>query len=213
MLWYLLRTWHGREEDLAGEIRRTVPPYLYKEVFVICNQRVWRRQGRSIGRLEPLFKGCVFLTCEKTEPLFRRLEQVPAISRLIATGSLSVFPLREEDARFLDQISGKDHVIRLSHVLYEEGKEDGPCIYKISGPLEDCLDYVEKFQFGKRFVKLSKRLWGEDLAIYLGILLKEDLARKILYENITVSVEMAERYALMKIQKDSKGKWIKYRIS
>lgn len=46
MLWYLLRTWPGREEMLVKEIQKTVPSYLYQEVFVIYNERIWRRQGR-----------------------------------------------------------------------------------------------------------------------------------------------------------------------
>ncbi|RHQ13266.1 hypothetical protein DW974_17200 [Lachnospiraceae bacterium AM48-27BH] len=68
MLWYLLRTWPGREEMLVKEIQKTVPSYLYQEVFVIYNERIWRRQGESIIHAEPLFPGCVFLTCEKTDP-------------------------------------------------------------------------------------------------------------------------------------------------
>ena len=60
MLWYLLRTWPGREEMLVKEIQKTVPSYLYQEVFVIYNERIWRRQGESIIHAEPLFPGCVF---------------------------------------------------------------------------------------------------------------------------------------------------------
>lgn len=228
MLWYLLKTWPGREEELVNEIHRTVPPYLYREVFVIYNQRVWRRQGRSIVHSEPLFKGCVFLTCKKTEPIFRRLEQVPAISRLMAVGSISVFPLMEEDAEFLEKISGDDHVIRLSHVLKENGQEketpwsedtgfeqnsrqiEGTgtetLIYKISGPLEECLEDIESIEFRKRFVKLRRKLWGEEQVIALGIVLNEDVEQKMLYENLNVSVEMPENYAIMEIGRDMEGK-------
>ena len=120
MLWYLIKTWAGGEEKLVKEIRRTVPPYMYQDAFVIYNERIWRRQGQSIIRLEPLFKGCVFLTCQKTEPLFRRFDRIPAMSRQIATGYLSIFPLMEQDANFLESISGGDHVIRTSYMLRED---------------------------------------------------------------------------------------------
>ena len=37
--WYLLKTWAGREEELVQEIRRTVPGHMYKECFVIYQER------------------------------------------------------------------------------------------------------------------------------------------------------------------------------
>ena len=228
MRWYLLKTWHGREEELVDEIRRTVPPCLYREAFVIYSQRVWRRQGRSIVHSEPLFKGCVFLTCKRTEPVFRRLEQVPAISRLMAAGFVSVFPLIEKDAEFLEKISGDDHVVRLSHVLKEnrqekenlwpentgagqnsgqtEGTGAEPLIYKISGPLEECLKDVESIEFRKRFVKLRRKLWGEEQVIALGIILNEDVGQRMLYEGLNVSVETPGDYAVLEIGRDMEGK-------
>lgn len=260
MLWYLLKTWHGKEEELVNEIHRTVPPYLYREAFVIYNQRIWRRQGRSIVHSEPLFKGCVFLTCKETELFFGHLERVPSIARLMAVGGISVFPLTEEDAGFLERISGDDHVVRLSYVLREhvfrshvseknalrkfapgnyvpgnqglkeygtekeppcsgqpgdeqnkrqmEGAdaERGSLIYMISGPLEECLEDIESIEFRKRFVKLCRRLWGEEQVIALGIILNEDMEQKMLYENLNVSVELPETYAIMEIRSDMEGK-------
>ena len=64
MLWYLLKTWAGREEELVKVIHKTIPSYQYKECFVIYQERIWRRQQRSIVHRERLFPGCVFLTCE-----------------------------------------------------------------------------------------------------------------------------------------------------
>ena len=48
MLWYLLKTWEGKEKDLVDEIRRTVPPSVYDECFVIYQERIWRKQQRSV---------------------------------------------------------------------------------------------------------------------------------------------------------------------
>ena len=143
MLWYKLKTWHGGEETLVKEIRRSVPPYLYNDVFVIYNERNLRRQQQNRIEPEPLFPGCVFLTCQETDSLFRRLEKIPAIWRLISTGYLSMFPLQEQDAQFLETISGKDHMVHVSYVIRESGDED---IYRIYGPLEYILDGIEKIR-------------------------------------------------------------------
>jgi len=203
MVWYLFKTWEGREEELVKEIRRTVPPYLYHEAFVIYNERIWRHQGRSIIHSEPLFKGCVFVTCDKTEPFFRRLEQVPAMSRLMAVGDFTVFPLLVEDAEFLEQISGEDHVVRFSYVLKEDIDES---VYRISGPLEKCLTDTDSIEFRKRFVKLRRKLWGKEAVIALGIVLNEDVEQGIVYENLKLSVELPEQYSIMAIEQDKEGK-------
>lgn len=173
MQWYALKTWTGREEELAGELRRTVPPRLYGECFVIYQERIWRKQQRNVIHREILFPGYVFLTCRKTEsePLFCRLELVPAAARLMAAGSFTVLPLTGEDQAFLERISGPDHIVRLSYV----SKDDRGNIRRIDGPLEACLAQVEKYQFKKRFVIVHRKLLGEERVIVLGIVLNEDV--------------------------------------
>lgn len=202
MLWYLIKTWAGGEEKLVKEIRRTVPPYMYQDAFVIYNERIWRRQGQSIIRLEPLFKGCVFLTCQKTEPLFRRFDRIPAMSRLIATGYLSIFPLMEQDANFLESISGGDHVIRTSYMLRED---EGSSTYLVSGPLEYLIDGIEGIRFRTRTVKTHKKLWGEDKEIVLGIIANEDLGRKPVYEGPVAIEKLPDHYTVLEIGTDSDG--------
>ncbi len=205
MLWYKLKTWYGGEEALVKEIRRTVPPYLYNDVFVIYNERNLRKQQRSMIEREPLFKGCVFLTCEGTEPLFRRLDKIPAISRLIAAGYLTMFPLMERDARFLEAISGEDHVVPVSYVLRESV---GSPYCRVYGPLEYLLDGVEKIRFSSRFAKTHKNLWGEDTVIPLGLLLDVDIGEKALYngtETVAGPPE-ADHYTVLEVRKDETGK-------
>ena len=203
MLWYLMKTWAGGEEALVKEIRRTVPPYLYNEAFVIYNERNWRHQGRSVIQTEPLFKGCAFLTCEETEPLFGRLNRIPAMARLISTGYLSMFPLMEQDARFLEAISGNDHMVRTSYVLRESGTSN---TYRVSGALEHLLGGIDKIRFSSRIAKTHKKLWGENMVIPLGFIVNEDIEQKVRYGETEVSLEMPEHYTLLEIDKDEQGK-------
>ena len=65
--WYLLKTWTGREEELVREVQKIIPPQMYEECFVIWQERIWRKQQKSIVHMEPLFPGCVFLTCRERE--------------------------------------------------------------------------------------------------------------------------------------------------
>ena len=104
----------------------------------------------------------------------RRLEQVPAISRRMVCKELVFFPVMKEDAEFLDRISGKDHVVRLSYV---EKNEQGQ-ISRVSEPLKACQGQVERYQFKKRYAMVRHKLWGEEQSIVLGIMLKEDYEQR-----------------------------------
>lgn len=188
MWWYLLKTWIGKEEDLVNEIRRTVPPSMYHECFVIYHERIWRKQQRSVVHMELLFPGYVFLTSKETGSLFHGLGQIPAIAGLMICGGLTILPMMKEDGEFLTKISGKDHIVRLSYVL----KDDQGQVCRVSEPLEVCKDYIERYQFKKRYAMVRHRLWGEEQAIVLGIILKEDAEQKLLYENMRTSVKMPD---------------------
>lgn len=192
--WYLMKTWAGREEELVKEVRRTVPEHLYKECFVIYQERIWRKQQKSIVHVEPLFPGCVFLTCDlpaeygslsaeyaAIEQIIRRRELVVGISRFIGNSSLTawnryglnLFPLVKEDACFLEKLSGKEHIVKLSYVQ----KDEEGNISKLSEPLKDCQSQIERFQMKKRYAMVRHKLWGEEQVLVLGILLKEDKNR------------------------------------
>lgn len=175
MGWYLLKTWAGKEEELVQEIRREVPAYLYQECFIIHQERIWRKQQKSIVHIEPLFPGCVFLTCKNRENqkfLVSRMEQIPSIARLISCGCLTFFPMMEEDAQFLEKISGQDHTVKLSHVF----KDEQGNIRTLSEPLKLCQGQIERMQFKKRYAMVRHRLWGEERVMVLGIVLNEDIS-------------------------------------
>ena len=104
MLWYLFKTWVGREKELVRMIRRTVPPEMYQECFVIEQERIWRKQQRSIVHMELLFPGCVFFTCkEKRFPhsFLEYLERIPDVAQWTSCGVLTIFPMMREDRLYV----------------------------------------------------------------------------------------------------------------
>lgn len=191
MQWYLVKTWVGREEELAGKIRRIIPDQRFCECFVIYQERIWRKQQKSIVHVEPLFPGCVFLTAAMVHERGReaqiettRIEamQIEATQaedvEVIGNYGLRLLPLMQEDARFLEKISGKDHIVKLSYV--QKDKEGN--ISRLSEPLKGCRGEIERMQFKKRYAMIRHRLWGEEKILVLGILLKEDMHSQLLDE-------------------------------
>lgn len=169
MDWYLLNTWKGREEELVKEIHQTVPSDLYQECFVIYQERIWRKQKKSIIHTEPLLPGCVFLTYEKNDSFKRRRSIYQSLEQISAKG-FTILPVMREDAEFLRKISGKDHMVRLSYVVKNEQGQ----ICRISDPLRTFQGQIERYQLKKRYAMIRHKLWGEERAIVLGIMLKED---------------------------------------
>lgn len=177
MLWYLLKTWAGKEEELVKTIHRAVPQEMYEECFVIYQERIWRKQQRSIVHREPLFSGCVFLTCKGqrfSRLFFEYLERIPDMAIGKACGAWTAFPMMGEDAEFLAEISGREHVVSLSYVQRDEAGK----VCKISDPLHSCKEQIVRYQFKKRYAMVRHRLWGEEQAIVLGIMLEEDAELK-----------------------------------
>lgn len=205
--WYLLKTWTGREEELVREVQKIVPPQMYEECFVIWQERIWRKQQKSIVHMEPLFPGCVFLTCREREAgaegkdlpgnkaaagsedvaeneavtenrsLLQSLEKIPAAAQMMAGGVFTILPMTGEDGQFLEKISGDEHVVRLSYVQKDE--EGNIC--KLSEPLKVFQGQVERFQLKKRYAMVRHRLWGEERTFVLGIVLNEDGGEKFRY--------------------------------
>lgn len=192
MQWYLIKTWAGREEELVKKIRRTIPKQRFCECFVIYQERIWRKQQKSIVHVEPLFPGCVFLTGtfvrgqgEETQIEKMKIEETKlrGITKLKETGGIGnddfhLLPIMQEDARFLEKISGKDHIVRLSYV--QKDKEGN--ISWLSEPLHGCRGEIERMQFKKRYAMVRHRLWGEERILVLGILLNEDIHAQLLDE-------------------------------
>ena len=157
--------------------------------------------------MEPLFPGCVFLTCREREAgtegkglpgnedaagykaiagnkamtengLFLPfLEKIPAAAQMMDGGIFTIFPMTGEDGQFLEKISGNEHVVRLSYVQKDE--EGNIC--KLSEPLKVFQGQVERFQLKKRYAMVRHRLWGEERTFVLGIVLNEDGGEKFRY--------------------------------
>jgi len=183
MLWYVLQTETGREDNLVKLIRRIVPGHLYGECFVAYHERLWRRQKRNFIHVERVFPGYVFITSDDPEGLFLCLKEVPAMSRMMADGDFTFIPVDPDEATFLEQIMDEDHVMHLSYVA-TDGRDH---VYQVSGPLEVCMSKIERFQFRKRYAVVHLSLLGKEKSILMGILLNEDIREELQFGKVEAS--------------------------
>ena len=88
MLWYVIQTYTGKEEQLVEMVRRIVPGRLYGDCFVAYYEQLRRRQQANQIHIIRAFPGYVFITCDHPEELFFCLKQVPAMSKIVADDNL-----------------------------------------------------------------------------------------------------------------------------
>ena len=173
MSWYVLQTRAGQEEKLAELISKMIPRGLYGECFVVYQEQLWRRKQQSFVHVKRAFPGYVFITSREPEALFFCLKQVPVMARMMVDEDRFFLSVEEDEAEFLEQIMNRDHVIGLSY-LSTDGRGN---ILQVSGPLEKCIDEVEKYRFGKRHVLVRVKLHGEEKTVLFGIVLDEDICQ------------------------------------
>lgn len=190
MSWYVLQTRAGQEEKLAELISKMIPRGLYGECFVVYQEQLWRRKQQSFVHVKRAFPGYVFITSREPEALFFCLKQVPVMARMMVDEDRFFLSVEEDEAEFLEQIMNRDHVIGLSY-LSTDGRGN---ILQVSGPLEKCIDEVEKYRFGKRHVLVRVKLHGEEKTVLFGIVLNEDICQGMRGKKGGISAQGLEQY-------------------
>ena len=141
------------------------------------------------GNTKEILQDSCMPSCNVEESRRQKAEQAAAGAEDILWGRRWNFlPLMQEDARFLERISGEEHVVKLSYVQ----KDEEGMVCGLSEPLKVCQGQIERFQFKKRYAMVRHKLWGEEQVLVLGILLQEDENRIDWAEDTSVLVkEMA----------------------
>ena len=194
MLWYVIQTYTGREENLIRMVRRIVPPELYGECFVVYHEQLRHRQQQNQIHVERIFPGYIFITSEAPDKLFLFLKNVPAMSKLMSDGGFYFLPLDAAEARFLADIMDENHVIRLSYAA-TDGKDH---VTYVTGPLETALkaetERVMGYHFRLRYARVRLALAGEEKEVRMGIILDNDIRRELTYGKVEAPIAVPEKY-------------------
>lgn len=176
MQWYALKTWAGREDELADLVNETLPEGSGCESFVLRHERIWRRERQNILHVEPLFPGYVFVTCpaDWTDVVHSQLDELA--DALAEEMAFSSYPLSDAETALMEQIQDADHVVSLSYVSTDGAGH----LYTIDGPLAVCRDRVLKWGFKKRFAIIRLDFLGMEQTAALGIYLNEDIGTGVL---------------------------------
>lgn len=147
--WHVLQVVPGQEQSMAERAASLVGPELLSACFPLRYELLKKQQGAWRLVTEVMFPGYVFLATGDIDAVRERLKLSTSFARLLGAGD-AIFSLTPEEAAFVSEFGGAEHVVGMS-----EGEiEDGRTIVR-SGPLRGREDLIRKIDRHKRVAYLD----------------------------------------------------------
>ncbi len=192
MLWYVIQTYTGREEQLVKMIRKQMPKECYGECFVAYYEQLRDRRQENQIHILRLFPGYLFISTDDVERLFRCLKTIPAMTKIMASGAFVFTPLFAGEAEFLLKIMDADRVVRLTYAA-TDGRNH---VSYLSGPLTQCRDRIRRYRFRDRYAEVKLQIAGQEKIVRMGIILNDDVRREMVYGKVEARITAPAKYTV-----------------
>jgi len=166
MEWYVLRTLLGKEIKVYSVFKKIVPGL---KIIYPRRQVFWRKQGKILKLIKPLFSGYLFVATDKVTELDYLLRKHKiGIAWLIRSGGALV-PIFEEEREFIEKLIGVEEIVGVSEVLKSEND-----FKVIKGPLLGLEHKIKKYS-------------SREQRITIEILIMKEIKRIELQGNISTA--------------------------
>ena len=147
--WHVLQVAPGQERSMAERVSSLAGPDLLRECFPLSYQLLKKQKGTWRLVTEVMFPGYVFLSTGDIDAVRERLKLSTSFARLLGAGD-AIFSLTSEEAAFVSEFGGADHVVGMSQGVIEDGRT-----VVRSGPLRGREGLVRKIDRHKRVAYLD----------------------------------------------------------
>lgn len=176
MGWYVLRTFCGKEE-MALSILKSIEAFSRFEIFCPKRRIGWRKSGRVISIIRPLFEGYLFVSINSKNILkfdFLLRSYKIGIVRLVRSAG-SLVPISPEEKQLLQGLMDSGKVVEVSRL------ERVNTEYRvIDGPLLGYEHMIKKFSKRDRRITIEVPILQEKKILQLeGILVNSQQEREI----------------------------------
>ena len=86
-MWYVVQVRTGSEESIRIQCSKNVSAEVLEKCFIPYYEEKWRRQGVWRTEKKILFPGYIFVVTEHMEELYRQLNKVIGLTKLLGTGT------------------------------------------------------------------------------------------------------------------------------
>lgn len=160
-MWYVVQVRAGDEMKLADRFQNEVKTE-DEDIFVPLFERRKCIRGEWTKVTTPLFPGYIFFQTEAVEDMYGRLRKIDAFTKVLKTGDCYT-PISSEEERFIDTLTGDDHIVEESIGVIEGDKiivKRGP-LYGMEGNIvkinrHKCIAIIRaEFMGGLREIKVG----------------------------------------------------------
>lgn len=171
-MWYVIRTFTGKEHEICLWINTCVEKRLYQRCFVPLYEDVARREGIGHIFIRKMFDGYVFVETEDPAGMVEALKRMPmytAFLSVIEEEERLFLPVKPEEEAFLNSIL-TDGMMRVSYVRLDQHSR----VKEAIGPLERYIDAIVKVDKHHRRALVKLPLFGEERTIRFCLWLDTD---------------------------------------
>lgn len=162
--WYVIQVRSRTEEKIKKACELLISQDVLKECFVPKNKQLKKFHGKWIEIEEVLFQGYVFLVSDVPDRLYLELKNIPDLTKLLGRADGEIFPLYDDEVKFLKSFSDENHVVEMSIGLIENDK-----ILVTQGPLKNREGIIKKIDRHRRIAEIEVELFGQLTIAKVGL--------------------------------------------
>lgn len=162
--WYAVQVRSGQEEEIIKKCEILIHRDIYHECFIPRYKHMKKFRGKWHEIEDILFKGYIFIITDHVDELFIELKKIPDLTRLLGNDGENIYPIYKEEAKFLSQFGGKQHIVNMSI-----GYIEGDIIHIDHGPLMGYEGHITKIDRHKRIAYVGLSLFGRQITVKIGL--------------------------------------------
>lgn len=171
-MYYVIWTLTGKEETVKDEILAQLGELYYEKFHILTRERKQKYRGEWQMRKEKLFPGYLFADIEagQVEEVRTALRRATEHAKVIKSGD-DLFPIREEEERFLHRLTGNT-----TNVAVSIGVIEGDKIIVKEGPLVGMEGMIKHIDRHKRMAVLQVELFNRISEVKVGLEIVEKVS-------------------------------------
>lgn len=162
-MWYVVQVRTGTEEKMKSQCLKAIDRQILEQCFVPYYEEKKRYQGSWHTEKRILFPGYVFMVSGRLADLYKGLQKVTGMTKLLGTGE-EIVPLTEEEVNLLKKMGAGEKPVGLSTGIIENGT-----VMITDGPLAGMEGCIRKIDRHKRKAWLEVEMFGRTTQMEAGL--------------------------------------------
>lgn len=162
-MWYVVQVRSGTEDRIVSQCQNVIDANVLERCFVPYYEESKKYQGAWHTEKKILFPGYVFMVSGQLTALYKSLQNVIGMTRLLGTGK-EIVPLREDEIGLLQKLGVGEKPLEIS-----AGFIENDTVVITEGPLEGMEGFIRRIDRHKRKAWLDIGMFGRTMRMEAGL--------------------------------------------